>query len=114
MGPYPAQPFILHEFFAGAPDDDDTNKEQHVVVLIQIVNGVEVMKIQVTALERAKEDRNIKYAKGVKNISCRIAADKLEIQSSDYVDRELAKLAPDILQAIQNKKRLLKLRSPES
>jgi len=113
LGPYPSQPFILHEFFAGAPDDDDTNKEQHVAVLIQTVNGVETMKIQVTELERSKEDRNIKYAKGVKNISCRLVANRLEVQSSDYSDREMAKLAPDILQAIRNKKKLLKLKVPQ-
>ncbi len=108
MGPYPGQSFILHEFFAGGPDDDDTNKDLHVVVLIQVVGGLEKMRIQVTYMERTKEDRTIKYAKEVKNISCLVAADRIKIQSSDYNEKEMGKLAPDILQAIQNKKKLLK------
>jgi hypothetical protein len=108
MGPYPGQSFILHEFFAGGPDDDDTNKDQHVVVLIQVVGGVEKMKIQVTYMERTKQDRTIKYAKDVKNISCLVAADGIRVQSSDYGEKEMDKLAPDILQAILNKKKLLK------
>ena len=108
MGPYPGESFILHEFFAGGPDDDDTNKDQHVVVLIQVVGGVEKMRIQVTYLERTKQDRTIKYAKEVKNITCLVAADRIKIQSSDYSEKEMDKLAPDILQAILNKKKLLK------
>jgi hypothetical protein len=108
MGPYPGESFILHEFFAGGPDDDDTNKDQHVVVLIQVVGGVEKMRIQVTYMERSKQDRTIKYAKDVKNISCLVAADTVKIQSSDYSEKEMSKLAPDILQAILNKKKLLK------
>jgi hypothetical protein len=110
MGPYPSQTFIQHEFFAGAPDDDDTNKDQHVVVLIQTVDGLEKMKIQVTYLERTKENRNIKYAREMKNISCRIAAGGVEIQSTDYTNREMDKLVPDILQAILNKKKLLRIK----
>jgi hypothetical protein len=108
MGPYPGESFILHEFFAGGPDDDDTNKDQHVVVLIQVVGGVEKMRIQVTYLERTKLDRTIKYAKEVKNISCLVVADRIKIQSSDYSEKEMDKLAQDILQAVLNKKKLLK------
>lgn len=108
MGPYPGESFFLHEFFAGGPDDDDTNKDQHVVVLIQVVGGVEKMKIQVTYMERTKQDRTIKYAKEVKNISCLVAADRITVQSSDYGEKEMDKLAPDILQAVLNKKKLLK------
>jgi hypothetical protein len=110
MGPYPSQTFIQHEFFAGAPDDDDTNKDQHVVVLIQTVDGLEKMTIQVTYLERTKENRNVKYAREMKNISCLVAAGGVEIQSTDYTNREMDKLVPDILQAILNKKKLLKLK----
>ena len=108
MGPYPGESFILHEFFAGGPDDDDTNKDQHVVVLIQVVGGVETMRIQVTYMERTKQDRTIKYAKEMKTISCIVAADRITVQSSDYSEKEMDKLAPDILQAILNKKKLLK------
>ena len=111
MGPYPGESFILHEFFAGGPDDDDTNKDQHVVVLIQVVGGVEMMKIQVTYMERTKQDRTIKYAKEMKTISCLVAAGRVKIQSSDYSDQEMKMLAPDILQAVLNKKRLLKDKS---
>ncbi len=108
MGPYPGQSFTQQEFFAGGPDDDDTNKDQHVVVLIQNVSGKEKMTIQVTYLERTKHDPTIKYAKDVKNISCILSADKIQVQSTDYGEKEMDKLVPDILRAIVNKKKLLK------
>jgi len=111
MGPYPSESFILHEFFAGGPDDDDTNKDQHVVVLIQAVGGIETMKIQVTYMERTKQDRTIKYAKEMKMISCVVSAGRVKIQSSDYSDQEMKKVTPDILQAVLNKKKLLKDKS---
>lgn len=107
LGPYPGEDFIRREFFIGR-DDDDTNKNQHVVVLIQNVAGKEKMKVQVTYLEPTKENPQVKYAKGVKNLACLVAGNNVSIQGSDYNERELEKLAPEILRAIQDKKKLLK------
>jgi len=107
FGKYSDEGFISREFFIGF-DDDDTNKDIHVVVLIQKIEDMEKMRIQVTYLERSKDNPNIKYAKNVKNILCSVVRNKIKIQSSDYDEKEVEKLVPGILRAIQDKKRLLK------
>ena len=107
LGPYPGEDFIRREFFIGK-DDDDTNKNQHVVVLILNIDGQEKMRLQVTYLEPTKENPQVKYAKDLKNIMCVVIGNNVTIQSSDYTERELEKLAPEILRAIQDKKKLLK------
>lgn len=107
LGPYPGEDFIRREFFVGK-DDDDTNKDQHVVVLIQNAQGQEKMRIQVTWMEPGKENPQVKYAGNVKNIWCVIIRNNITIQKSDYTERELDKSTPEILRAIRNKKKLLK------
>jgi hypothetical protein len=108
MGRYPGEDFTRREFFIGNEDDDDTNKNQHVVVLIQNMDGQEKMRIQVTYMEPAKENPQVKYAKDVKSIFCQVVQDKVTIQTSDYNERELEKLALETLRAVQSKKKLLK------
>jgi len=111
MGARPGEDFIKGEFFIGAPDDDDTNKDISVFILIQNTGGAEKMKIQVTYMERTKENVRIKIAKETKNIICAVAGGAVRIQHSDYIERELPKLAVEILQAIRDKKKLLKDRA---
>lgn len=50
----------------------------------------------------------VKYARDVKNILCLIIGNDVNVQTSDYNERKLEKLFPEILGAIQNKKKLLK------
>jgi len=107
LGPYPGEEFIRREFFIGNEDDDDTYKNQHVVVLIQNLDGRKKIRIQVTYMEPSKETPQVKYAREVRNILGQIAASKVSIQSSDYDERELGKVLPEILSAIQSKKKLL-------
>ena len=107
MGPYGSEDYIKREFFIGW-DDDDTNKDEHVVVLIQTVNTKEKMKIQVTYLERTRDNPKIKNAKEVKNLVCAIGKDGIEIISSDYPEKDLKGLAAGILKAVLDKKNLLK------
>jgi hypothetical protein len=109
LGPYPGEDFIRREFFIGNEDDDDTNKNQHVVVLIQTIDGREKMRIQVTAMEPTKENPRVKYATESKSILCQAVANVMKIQTSDYDERELERLAAEILRAILGKKKLLKL-----
>ncbi len=109
LGKYPGEDFIKREFFIGL-DDDDTNKDQHVVVLIQTLDGQEIMTIQITALEKTKNNPNVRYAKSMKNLSCFIAAGMVTMRSSDYAETDLKRLALDILRAVRDKKKLLKER----
>ncbi len=109
LGRYPGEDFIRREFFIGNEDDDDTNKNQHVAVLIQTIDGQEKMSIQVTAMEPSKENPQVKYATSSKSILCRVGKDALTIQTSDYDEPELERLASEILRAVLAKKKLLKL-----
>jgi hypothetical protein len=108
MGPYPGEDFIRREFFVGE-DDDDTNKDVHVVVLIQRLDLKETMTIRVTEMVKDPGNVRARLARNSRMLVCLLAGDRLEIRSSDYEENDLDKLAPEILTAIQNKKRLLKL-----
>jgi hypothetical protein len=108
LGPYPGEDVIRREFFVGK-DDDDTNKNRHIVILIQNIGGQEKMRIQVTDMEPSQVNPQVKYAKTVNNIFCQVTGNRVFIQSSDYKERELARLIPEILRAVQDKKKLLKL-----
>ena len=108
MGPYPGEDFIRREFFVGQ-DDDDTNKDIHVIVLIQSLEAKEKMTIRVTEMVKDPGNPRARLAKTSKALTCLVAADRLEVQSSDYGEKDLAKLVPEILTAIQNKKKLLNL-----
>jgi hypothetical protein len=108
MGPYPGEDFIRREFFVGE-DDDDTNKDVHVSVLIQPLESKEKMTIRVTEMVKDPGNPRARLAKTSRMLVCLVAGGRLEIQSSDYEENDLNRLAPEILTAIQNKKRLLKL-----
>jgi hypothetical protein len=71
------------------------------------------MKIQVTRMERLKDSPLIQTAKESKNIVCRISGEELTVERAAYAERELEALAPEILRAIQDKKKLLKDRGME-
>jgi len=108
IGPYPGEDFIRREFFVGE-DDDDTNKDIHVIVLIQSLKSKEMMTIRVTEMAKDPGNPQARLAKTSRALTCLVAEDRLEVQSSDYGEKELDELVPEILTAIQNKKRLLKL-----
>jgi hypothetical protein len=111
MGPYPGEDFVRREFFIGE-DDDDTNKDVHAVIIIQTVDGGdERMRIQVTKMERSANDPKISYARGVKNMVCRVsAAGEAALLTGDYTAKELEPVLRDLKRAILDKKRLLKSR----
>jgi len=108
MGVRPGENFVQRDFFIGAPDEDDTNKDIYVNIFIQTVAGTEKMRIQVTYMERTKENSKIKLAKKTRELTLFIGADAVRIERSDYDEGELPKLAEDILKAVKDKKRLLK------
>jgi len=108
MGPYPGDDFIRREFFVGE-DDDDTNKDVQVVILIQSFEAKEKMTVRVTEMAREPAGSRTSVAKTSKALVCLVAGDRVKILSSDYENELLERLVPDILTAVRNKKRLLKL-----
>jgi len=108
MGPYPGQDFVQQAFFVGE-DDDDTNKDIHVSILIRVQEQIEKMTIRVTRMKKDRRNPQARLAETTRGLVCIIGGDELEIQSSDYEEKEIAELVPEILTAIRNKKRLLKL-----
>ena len=108
MGPYPGEDFIRREFFVGE-DDDDTNKDVHVAVLIFFSPTEETMTVRVTQTIKDPGNPRARLAGSSKIFSCLITQKRAEIRSSEIEEKELSKLAPEILTAIRNKKRLLKL-----
>ena len=106
MGPYPGEDFIRREFFVGE-DDDDTNKDLHVIILIQSLETKETMTIRVTEMAKDPGNPQARLARASRMFSCLVAGDRVEVRSSDYEEKDLARLAPEILKAIVNKKRLL-------
>lgn len=106
---YPGENFIRGEFFIGAEDDDDTYKDIHVSILIQDHSDLEKMKVRVTQMEPGQGDPRIKYARISKTFVCLIGKKNIELASSDFKEQEISALAPDILRAVRNKKKLLSL-----
>ncbi|HUU37084.1 MAG TPA: hypothetical protein VMW46_02630 [Candidatus Desulfaltia sp.] len=108
MGSYPGQDFVQQAFFVGE-DDDDTNKDIHVSILIQAQVQKEKMTIRVTRMQKDRRNPQARLAGTTKELTCLVGGDDVEIQSSDYKEEDIAELVPEILTAIRNKKRLLKL-----
>jgi len=108
MGPYPGDDFVRREFFVGE-DDDDTNKDIQVVVLIQSFEMKDKMTIRVTQMARERAGSRISLAQETRDLVCLVAGEQVEIQSSGYEKEALDSLVSDILTAVRNKKRLLKL-----
>jgi len=108
FGMRPGEDFISAEVFIGKEDDDDTNKDIHVLIMIQSKDGITRMKVQVTYMERSKEDPRIKDAKETKYFVCRVDGNALKIENADYKDKEMGPLADEILKAVKNKKKLIR------
>jgi hypothetical protein len=108
MGARRGEDFIKQEFFIGGPDDDDTNKDTSVVILIQTIDGRERMTIQVTRMERDRSDRRIKTARETRTIVGGLDGPGFRITRTDYPVDELESVCAQILRAVQDKKRLIK------
>ena len=104
---YPGCDFIKREFFVGE-DDDDTNKDIHVVILVQEVDKKEKVTIQVTYMERKRGRPVIGIAKEIKLFSYFVYGEQTKIIKSDFVAKEREDVLLGVLKAIKNKKKLLK------
>jgi len=104
---YPGCDFVKKEFFVGE-DDDDTNKDIHVVILVQDTDEKEKVTIQVTYMERSKGKPVVGIAKYVKVLSFSVIEDQAEIIKNEFDAKGTEIILPGVLQAIKNKKKLLK------
>jgi len=108
LGTYPTEDFIKRTFHINL-DGDESNKEEHVVVLSHKAGDKERMIVQVTYFEYRRKSSTIKHPKDIRTVLCYIKGDNLEIAQCDYDEKEIRILLPEILQGIRNKKKLLKL-----
>lgn len=108
FGKYGNEDFFKRDFHVDL-DQDEKNSEEYVVVLIHDTLDGEKMIVQVTTFEAKGPHGTIKYAKDTKEIVSFIKKDKIEISKSDYSEKDMKRLLPDILQIIRDKKVLLKL-----
>jgi len=108
IGPKPGENFISQEFFLG-PDEDDSYKNDHIVVLIHQIEGREKMKIQVTKMRTVNLMPHVQAAGETKLLTCSISGQILTVERSDFSPDILDQLAPEILRAVLDKKKLLKL-----
>lgn len=67
LGSYKGEDFIKREFFIDL-DENQENKEEHVVILHRLTGQKEKITVQVTYFEPKKINRLIKYAKTTKEI----------------------------------------------
>ena len=100
--------FIKREFHFDL-DKNETNSEEHVVVLIYDVGDRERMVVQVTYFEPRGNNNIIKYAKDIRMVFCSIRKDIIEIEKCDYDDKEMKSILPDVLKGIREEKKIFKL-----
>ena len=100
--------FIKREFHFDL-DENPTNSEEHIVVLIYETNETEKMIVQVTYFEAEGTEYIVKYAKDIKLVTCTLDTEKLEIEKCDFSKKEMNPLMADILKGIQEEKKLYKL-----
>ena len=99
---------IKREFWMDL-DGQESNKEEHVVVM-RHNDGLNLkMTVQVTYFSEDRGKRLVRFAKDTKLVQCCIKEHDLEINRSDYSDQEMEKLLNNILIGIRHKKELLKL-----
>lgn len=100
--------FIKREFHFDL-DENPTNTEEHIVVLIYDIEQGERMVVQVTYFETDGLAHSVKYAKDIKLISSYLDSEKLKIEKSDFNKKEMEPLLSDILKGIKEEKKLFKL-----
>ena len=97
--------FIKREFHFDL-DENPTNSEEHIVVLIYGTKETEKMIVQVTYFEAEGSEYIVKYAKDIKLVNCTLTTEKLEIVKCDFSKKEMKPLMADILKGIQEEKKL--------
>jgi len=107
MGPHPGDDFIHQQFFTGKDDDDDTNKDVYVGILIQPGPQADRMEIRVTRMARNPRDPQISTAVESRSMTCLVAGRSITVVSSEFVAEEMPSILQDLLKAVLQKKELL-------
>lgn len=100
--------FIKREFFIDL-DDNEVNKEEHVVILSRQLGNDEKMTIQITYFEPTNKNGLVKQAAQSREILCSLKEGMISIEKSDYAQEDIPLLLPKILEGIKIKKKLLQL-----
>ncbi len=100
--------FIKREFHFDL-DKNETNSEEHVVVLIYDVGDRKRMVVQVTYFKSRGINNIIKYAKDIRMVFCSLKKDIIKIEKCDYDDKEIKSILPKVLEGIRKEKKLYKL-----
>jgi len=106
MPPYPGEPFIRMDVFIGE-DDDDTNKDIHAVLLAAKEHGRPALRVQIVIMERRRGLPVIRIARETRSFLCVLENDAWEVRSFSFTAAEIDGLAPGLLKAVRDKKRLL-------
>lgn len=106
IGKFPNEDFYKRQFHIG--DEDDTNQNIHVFVLIQEIDSIEKMTIQVTYLKTSSFPK-IGIPEKIKNIVCSFQDDNVRILNSDFSGKEMRAFLKELKRSISDKKRLLGL-----
>jgi hypothetical protein len=107
MGPHPGDDFIHQQFFTGKDDDDDTNKDVYVGILIQPGAQADRMEIRVTRMTRNPRDPQISTAVESRSLTCRVAGRSVTVVSSEFGAEEIPIILQNLLKAVLQKKELL-------
>jgi hypothetical protein len=100
--------FLKREFHIEL-DGRDSNREEHIVVLIHTFGNRQRMILQITYFRPTKNDSTVKRADEIRIILCSVKEAELVIEECDYLEKELRPLLPKVLAGIKSKKELLKL-----
>ncbi len=103
----PGEAFVRQEFFIGK-GEDDTYKDIAVSIVLPEGETAPVMIIQFTWMKRDRRDKRTATAGSTKILRCIMNADSVEWNGDSFDEAELAVLARGLLEAVRNKKRLLK------
>jgi len=106
MSARPGEQFIRQEFFIGE-DDDDTNKDLSVSIVLPEGGQVPVMIVQFTWMERDRSNQRISRARSTKILRCVMEAEDTRLEGDALEKDELPVLARGLLKAVRDKKRLL-------
>lgn len=102
-------PILLKREFWIDLDANDTNKEEHIVVMQHSDGLNQKVTLQVTYFSSDRSQRFVRYASDTKLILCVLQGKGFKILRCDYPKEETEKTLRKILAGIRNKKKLLGL-----
>ena len=108
MGCRPGEDFIKREFHLDL-DGKRENREEHIVVLIHNEGNGDKFILQVTFFKTKSNYYDKRNAEDIRNITCIVNGDVIEVIKNELKEDELNKLLPKILKGIREEKKLLKL-----